>query len=729
MSLRFARLPLLFLILLVPLVARAALFEQQLQVDDEDDLYTLEQRGDITSDQLETLLELFRDGVDLNGASRDDLYDLPGLTYADCDAIIAYRTARGRIDDPAELVAAGAITAEQLLEVAPFIRIDAARAKLPVSGKVRLVSRYTVGDNVAPPALLSASAKLPWNLSAGLMLATSRRQPATPDYDPVMDTLRSAGFGYRVDVPRFYAQWKSGQRRLVVGTFTIGFAERTTLDTTRRQTPRGIYLTNDFTRPMDLVRTCKLSNPDDILDGGCGADEKNLYITPDFSWREQFRGVAGSVEDVALGTEATLSAYAFLSYQSRRLYQYQLYDRRICDDPADPSPDCKAPPVYLGDTTTRLIYASLPGIFDELAGGGHVTVKPNHRYTLGLTGYGAVPFFGAQPMQLDFQEWSRYPNGGAFGALGVNGQATFGPVNLFIEATRSFDHAVGGNGGGFGVEQRTTFSPRGHELEVSLRYYDADFNNPYARPVSAPDAVDGLRARNELGIRARYSGRFGKDWELKTRHDLWVAPYDTLKEPAGVPNLFSLLRVNFNGWRVFRPAGWVEMRNRNLGSSQHGGCSSEQVILTEGDPYLCSGDVYRIAGRLEFRPLQRLTLATQAWLTWHDDTRYKESFERDLQLWGEVAWQPADWLQLRLRSRYLNQDLADIAHHETNLWTYLDAALLLPARVRLALRYDLVVWLDERSSTIGRLLDDGTREGARVPNPENRLMVDVRTAF
>lgn len=724
---RLARL--LAVLCLVAASARAAVYEQQIIVEDEDDLFTLQQRGDISDEQLDSLLEVLREGVDLNGASRDQLYDLPGLTYADCDAIIEYRKAKGRIDDPAELVAAGAITAEQLIEAAPFIHIDAARPLLPVSAKIRAVTRLTTTDALAPPALFAATLKVPWDLSAGVMLATTRLQPATPRYDPLGGTLLSSGFPYMFNAPRFFLQWASGKRRVVAGTFTIGFGERTTLDNTRRQTPNGIYLTNDFRRPNDLVGACKVSDSNSSTDD-CGPNG-DRYVTPDFDWRETFRGVAASVEDISLGGEATISTYGFLSYQSRSIYQYELYDRRNCADPSADTADCKSPLINTPDGA-HLVYSTLPYLFDELAGGGHITVKPSYRYTLGLTGYGAMPFFHAQPIELDFQEWSRYPNGGAFGAVGLNGHATFGPVNLFLEATRSFDHAIGG-GGGFGVEQRTTFSPKGHELEVSLRYYDDKFTNPYGRPIAAPDEVDGQRARNELGVRLRYYARFGKDWEFKTRNDFWLTPYATQSSPAGVPNLYSLARVNFRGWRLFQPSAWFDLRNRNLTSNERASCDATDYRdpARQQDPYLCNTDLYRVAARLEFNPHKSILIAAQAWFTWTDDSssRFDNDFRRDLQLWGEVRWRPLEWLTLHLKTRYLDQDISDRTYGESNVWTYLDVTARLGRFVRIGVRYDLFVWVDQRPATIGTTDIDGTVVGARFPNPENRLLLDVRAAF
>lgn len=722
MSIRAA--PYLLISCLVAVTARAAIYENTVEVDDEDDLFDLVQRGDISEETGDVLLEIIREGVDLNKAGRDDLYDLPGLTYEDVDAIIAYREAKGHIDEPTELVGANAITAEQLIQIAPFIRIDAARPVLPVSGKLRAQSRFTVGDNIAPPGLLSAQLKGPYNLSAGMLMITTRRQAATPVYDPTTDALQSKGFPYTFNLPRAYAVWSPGKAKLVVGTFTIGFGERLTLDNTRRYTPKGIYLTNDFRRLRDLTRTCKLSLADGATDptSGCDTtDGKALYVTPDYDWRENFRGVAGQLEDVHLGKEATMSMYGFLSYQSRSLYQYELYDRRYCDDPTqDNLTECKAPPVYLADGESKLVYSTLSYLFDEVTGGGHVDFKPSYQYTFGVTGFGALPIFHAQPMQLDFQEWSRYPSGGAFGAIGVNAAAHAGLFNFFIEATHSFDHRVGGPGGGNGVEQRTTFSPKKSEFELSLRYYDAGFGTPYARPISGPDELDGLRARNEAGARLRWLGRFGKDWEVRLRADFWVNPYalDNIL-PAGVPNLYGLARVNFNGWRVFQPAIWVDVRNRNLLSSEHGGCSSGTTVYTTGDPYVCSGDTYKVALRLDFSPLGKVLEGTlQGYFSWKDDVRYKDRFRNDVQLWAELRSQPVDFLQLRARTRYWYQDISDNTYLEQSSWSYFEAAFLLGRGTRIAARYDLYVWLDQRASTANR-----------TPNPEHRFQLDVRVAF
>ena len=723
--------------LLVAWSAQGAIYENPITAETEEQLIELEQRGDISEDTVETLIEIIREGVEINTASREQLYDLPGLTYADVDAILDYRKAKGRIEDPAELVGAEAITAEQLVQIAPFIRIDAAAPLLPVGGKIHAQGRFTTTDNVPPPAMLTTRLRGPFNLSAGFMMFTTRRRAATPTYEPVTDSLKSDGFTYQPQLPRVFLQWKPGQFRVVVGTYTMGFAERLTLDNTRRVTPRGIYLVDDYRRVVDLSSTCKLSSAGIIADPTSGCDlegGKNLYITPDFRYRDVFRGFAVSAEDLQVGTEATLSLYGFGSYQQRSIYQYEFFDRRFCDDPRDNNNDaCKAPPIYLPDASTRLIYSTLNNMFDELTGGGHVTFKPTYRLQFGVTGWAALPIFRQTPLDLDFQEFSRYPTGGPFGAIGVDAKTGFQAFNFFIEATHNFDGRLASNKmGGWGVEQRTTFSPKRHEFELSLRAYDPGFGTPYGRPIASPDILEGQRARNEAGARFRWVARWSKDWETRVQVNFWVNPWEErqfvpgvafadqqLVTPAGVANLWALARVDFNGWSFFQPAVWVDVRNRNLASSQHGLCASGSVILTDGAPFVCSGDLYRATARFDFFPKNKWLSGTlQGYVTLRDDFRYKDRFRTDVQLWAEVRSQPVDFLQLRARTRYFDQDTEDPTYLETNSWSYLEAAWLITKGTRISLRYDLLVWLDQRTSTANR-----------IPNPEHRFQLDVRATF
>ena len=722
-----------FFLCFVSSVALAANYEVPLTtVDDAQDVLDLEEKGDISSSTADVLLELLENGVDLNTASREQLYDLPGILYTDADAIIQYRKNKGRIEDPSELVAAGAITDEQLLLIAPYISLDEERTRLPISGKVHFISAASNGDFLtkngpAPPFLLNSKVRLPADLAAGFMVGTTRREPGSPVYDASRDALTVSPFAYKFHLPYFWAQWKPGNRKLIVGTFNVGFAERLTIDTSRRYTPDGIYNTEYIRRPRDLSRVCRQSSAGFFAP--CADGESDTYVTPDFQWREPFRGVAGSIDDLELPGGSTMDLAGFLSYQTRPIYQYELYNKAVCDDPRDDkNPACSAPQILVvkdpNDFTqdTRLVYTTLPSVYDELLGGAHVAWHPTPQYRAGLTGYGATNFFHDAPpgILLGTQEYSRVPSGGPFGALGIDGKAVFGDFQLTLEGSRSFDSTVGG-GGGWGVVQRSVFSPKRHEVEVSLRFYDDKYLNPYARPVSAPDEFDGQRARNELGARVKYTGKLPYDVVVRAGVDFWVLPFTSSAGQAGTANIYSLFRVDLVGFPYVKPAFWLDMRNRNLANFSHGGCSSETQIIVEGDStFNCSGDLYRLAARLSVVPPtgRYLTGAVQTAVTWKDDVRYKDSFRNQFMMWGELRSQPLDWLLLRGRVRYLNEDTSAPDYLEKSVQTFIEATFVLPRTVRATLRYDVFAWLDARDTTL-----------TRIPRTEHRLLLDARVSF
>ncbi len=720
--------------------ARAANYEVPTDgIETESDITAMEERGDISSATADTLLELFREGVDLNGADRDELYELPGLTYDDADAILLYRKARGHIDDPAELVAAGVLGEEKLLNIAPFVTIEPVR-RLPVSGSARLVTATSNGDFLdpsgyqGPPTLFMGRLKLPWDLTAGVYLETTRRLPGTPRYDDLRDALVVDPFAYRLNLINSFLQWKGTNARVVLGTYDIGFGERLTFDSTRRFEPEGITLTEFFRRPIYASRECRISGDSTL--SPCQVGDKDVYLTPDFTMRQPLCGLAASVEDLELG-KARLSLHGWLSYQSRNIYQYEIYDRRSCDDPRDDSAaGCAAPPITVvhGNDLTqdnRLIFTTLPALYEELLAGARAEVKALERWRFAVTGYGANNYWHGAPFKLDTQEWSHVPFGGPFGAIGADVRGLLGDFTVFLEATRSFDSIpkppAGLNpltptgGGGFGVEQRTVYDKRGNELEVSLRYYDVNFVNPYARPPSAPDEFDGQRARNEAGVRVRYMGKLPQDLELRARADFWALPYGSPVEgPAGTSNLYALARLTWERLERFRPSVWVDIRNRNLASNQHGGCASEYVPTSTGDnTFNCSGDMYRIAARVDFVANERwLSGAVQSFFTWRDDYRYKDRFRQDFMAWVELRSRLTDWLHVRVRSKYLHQDLSTDDYLERSLWSWLELVLLPNRQVEAVLRYDLYWYLDKRDTTL-----------TRVPNPEHRFFLDFTYRF
>lgn len=695
--------------------AQGAIYEHALRVDDDDDgddeteVVAMQEREELSADVAENLVDLLRQGVDLGSASRTELEELPGLDSDTVERIVEYRSAQGRLDAPADLLAAGLVDRAQLRALTPFLRSSRSAEGTPVSGDLRLLTRVMSTDTLAPPVILGSHLSGPFGLSGGAWLATTRQSPSPAKWDPSIEGLITRGFEYQARLPSAALEWQWGRARVVAGTFALGFGERLVLDNTRRTSPDGVMLGDGFHRQGASSSACRLSPPPR---GPC-SEQGSATVTSDFSFRELFRGVAGSLKDLPLSASAKLSLHGFVSYQTRSLLQYEVYDRRTCADPHDDAGStCRAPPVYLSDLSTRVLSTTLPALFDELALGGHLSFELAERWTLGATGYGAWPSFNAKPADLDFQEWSRWPGGGAFGAVGLNGAFRAGAVGLFIEAARTFDGSTGNEGGGFGVEQRSVWAAHGHQLELAVRYFDLHFLNPYARPISAPGEYDGQRARNEAGVRLRHAGRLGPDWRLSGRVDFWLNPFEEPgRQPALVTNLQALARVDLNRWSVAAPSLWLEANRRNLGAPERRICAT--IEYTQGDPFSCSGDRYRATARLELIPLaHRVRLATQGSLSWVRDA---SGLRNDVVAWAELDWRILEPVRLRARARYLSQDPSNHERLEKSVLGLVEVAWSPTRMVRLVLRYEVYGLLDSRRSTL-----------TRWPNPEHRFALDAR---
>jgi hypothetical protein len=717
--------------------ALAVQYEANIDVASEQDLYDLAARNEISDETLETLVELMDDGVDLNSASREDLYALPNLTYAEVDAIIQYRRSKGegRIEDPAELVTSGALTAATLVQIAPFLLIVPDGAHVPISGKVRVQSRYTAGDALAPPAVLRTTLRGPYDLSFGLGMLTARTIPGPVTYDKGRNALTAELPAYSIQVPKFFLQWKSQNRSAILGTFRIGFGQRLTLDNTTRYTPDGFYADATLTQYTDLTSLCRQS-AGELPDSPCAGDLGNTYVTPDYSWRPTFRGVAGSIKDLGIGETARLSLHGFLSYQDKSAYQYALVDRGVCSDPRndDDLVNCLSPLVYVkqpnpGTPTSRFSYTTLPGVYDELAGGGNIKLELGPRVRIGTTAYYAMNLWRVEGINLDLQEWSAASlYNGPFGAVGVDGALSLGELNFFAELTRTFDSLPGPvGGGGIGVLQRSTYSLKKQEIELSFRYYQKNFANPRSRPISAPDQFEGRRARNEAGARLTYLGKPVDDWSFRAFVDAWILPED-METPgtAGTANLYGLLRADFLGWRFFQPAALIDYRNKDLGKGGHGQCYADTQIVILGEPQPCSGEYYRVAGRFKFQPADRLTLTLQYAHEFLDDVKYTDRFRQDMRVSGDVAYAPTDSLRLKARTTFLNEAIGDAAYGGTNqlrpleksLWSWVSVTWLASRPFQVTARYDLYAYLDERPSTL-----------LRIPRPEHRFRLDIESKF
>lgn len=716
----------------VPRSLLAVSYESPVFIDEEQDLYELFENGELSEESLDTLLELYRNPLDLNVASREELYVLPDLDYEQIDAILAYRQLAGRVHDPADLVAAGVLSQSALEQIAPFLLVGARTfAPIPekgkklgriprVSGSARLAGAYVAGDTLVPPMFLQSRLRVGSNIRAGGAMVLSRRRLGEVAYDPSYGVLSADRPSESVQVPKFFAQWDSPKVSVIAGTFRLGFGQRLTLDNSGRYTPDGFYPDDVVAYSSGLQEMCRESKDDfgELCGGGLGS----TFTTSDFRWSNGFRGAALTLKNLDAGI-LRFKTTAFASYQSHSIHQYRIYDSEECEDPRLDDKRCKAPPIHVrlpgGELGPKFKQMTLPNVYDELAGGANLSMQIGRRAKVGLTGYYATTFWQVEGMKLDFQDWHSTPFGGPYGAFGADAAWGTGPVDLFVEVARSLDSTPGG-GGGYGVLQRSVLSMNRQELELSLRYYDRNFANPYARSISSPSQLEGLRTRNELGARLRYQGRIPGLFRLRGMLDFYGPPEDSkAKGTGGMMNLDTAVRADYVGLKWMQPSLWGEYRNKDLAKGGREQCFQQTQDVDEfGVQLPCSGELYRGVARMALMPVKWLTTALQYQHTILDDKKYNENFRHDSALWFDLMLRPLDSLRIRTRARWLYQDVSNNEYLEQSLWAYADATWLAHRTFQLRGRYDLYMYLDERGSTL-----------TRIPNPEHRFRLELETRF
>ncbi|MGB5415887.1 MAG: helix-hairpin-helix domain-containing protein [Polyangiales bacterium] len=679
-----------WLVVLAPRTASAAQYEVFIDIETEQDLYELLITEQISLASFDALLLLHQTRVDLNRASRQDLYLLPNLDYAQVDRILAYRNAAGSIHSLDELIGAGALATDLAGSIRAFIIVsDPGVASSQTNALLRLRARWTGQHDRLPPAFaLQARVRTLGNLDTGVAAALTRNGLRRVRWDSNRNALSAEPERVRFEVPKLYVEWDDERWELVAGTYRIGFGQRLTFDVTDRVTPNGSFGDYELRAGSDLGLRCNRA-PGELPKSPC-SNGPEVRVTPDYQWTNRLAGVAIGLKQLRLG-QGWLQAYAWGSYQVHRIAQIELVDAAACENPhRDHDPGCLAPPVFVRGrdrtapaSTARL--ATLPAMYAEGLAGANASYFWNDRAHLGITGYGSAPRWLVEGADLGFQEFSRKPFGGPFGAIGLDAAFGFGQQDFFAEVARSFDSQREGGGGYAALVRGVTTLPKG-ELDLSLRYYGSRYANPYARPVSAPDELDGLRARDEAGARFRATAQLRRQVVLRTLLDAWR------ELSTAVLNALLFARTD---WRItsrWTWATWGEYRN---GSAQR----------------------FVVATQLTYAAVRRVSLSGQARYRWAGKLG-GDRLQQDMSAIFNVTTRPVDRLRVRCRLRYDFEDVWDNHRLPQSLWSYLDIALTLRDRDVMRLRYDLRVFLDERESTL-----------SRVPNPEHWLWVEYVFRF
>ena len=717
--------------LTLPTVAIAAPYEAFIDVESQEDLDDLYATGDISTETHDALTELLARGVDLDRASREELYSLPNLTYDEVDAILAYRETQRFIADPADLVAAGAITEQKLLAISAFVVLrDRARGQYAPRGWVRAQTRAAQGDEVLPPIGARARVTFGRPITLGASATLARTGITDVSWDPNRGGFLAEASGTRPSLAKLYGRYRGDHIDVIAGTYRVGFDQRLTFDTASDPTPNGIYLDDQTTSDSELARTCRQTTGE-LTSTPCPINVAPVeYGTRDFSWTEGLLGLAAGSDHLALGA-GYLQAYGWGSYQPRNVYQYKLLDRAACADPYGGEPGCSGPPVYDrpdGDVLSPAAawsYQTLPNVLAEALVGGHLAYHAARRDYVGVTAYGATTRWLIETpddVQLDLQDWDRRPMGGRYGAIGVSAGMGRGIYDGFLEVTRSFDRQPDApadardGGGGVAAIGRLTRSLRRRELELSVRYYDVDFDNPYAGPISQDDQLDGARARGEHGVRARDTATHGVA-SIRASLDVWRHYVTALR--AYLPRAEATAHLDVQGSDQLAYGLWLDYTDRDLRDGGYGSCFENATEPDEdAEEVACTGMRLKTTARVRLDASRALMVRGQLVHKYQDDPSYTDARRHDVSAIVNTTWRRSKDLRLLGRVKYLNEDVASNARLEQSLLVSGEVRTRTRVKDQLTARAELFVWLDERRST-----------QLRSPSPELRVNLSYVAKF
>jgi len=703
---------------LVARPVRAEPFDAFVVVEDEEDLAELHRREVIDDATHASLQALLLHPLDLARATREELYGLPNLSYADVDRLLARRRAEAPWRSARELRAARILSSAKLRAILPFVRF-ADREVRSFAGSVRYRSIAVLSDHRVPPMTLEARFESS-GVQAWTTLGLEREALRPIEFDATRDALVTAGPTARVWPHRYGVLWRTRRWQVLFGTFSAGFGQRLTIDTTQRTSPRGIYPEWSYGLHGSLVRPCRATAGE--LDQAPCADAAHDEVLGDPSVPSSWGGVAVSLLPWRL-PRGSLEAHAWVSLQSPETSQYAVQRGDRCEA----GPACEAPTLYRIDPrhpshpAPALSYRRLPWIRFDLVAGADVTYAIGTRSRVGLRGYGAQTWWRFPELQLDFRESETRPPGGPHGALGVDGVWGRGPVDLFAEVAYAITSRPGSSGGFAAIAGvRATWSR--HQAESWARYYGPRYENPYAGAYAQPDELGGLRVRDEAGGMVRYTGRLQPWWSIRARLDLWTSTR------APHPRLAFALRQDFAPLGWLRVAATADVQDRDLQVTGHG-------ICFEGEPRrsapirhdTCRGMAVGMTFGVHVSPHPHVALLAQYRHRFLDEddldgnvlaSPYARRFRQDGTATFEIRWRIHERVRLRLRGHWRDEKLQAWAFGEQ--WVV--AVAELRARplpwLDATLGYSTKVWLEPRDRPV-----------PRSPNPEHWLRVRLEARF
>ena len=502
----------------------AAPYPVAIDIKDETDIEQLYRDGEIDEEARDRLVVLYYTKIDLNLATRDELYELPAMTYTLADKVLELRKKRGRFNRVGDLAGVKGMTPAIYDQVKPFVTVksvaDAARG---YDAEIRTGAIYRT-NNFDPAFYLRGKVRFAGHGGVGLLIAARPMIGLVKDASEVTyynsskskvmtgDLMTAGATAVRFDPASLYVFWNGPRFSAIAGSYRIGYGLGVTMDTSKRRQPFGWYANIDFSEDED-------SGKFKPYDGFVGAAVRYKQLDMGPGW---------------------LDVSAFGSFWLRDIYISDLRSTRESGEHLVVDDELAFDPWY-EETIQKSLYfefPTLPYIMREIMGGGNVTYWFNRRSRVGVTGYGANWKMTAEAPDFGPSVSSRYPfDRQTWGAVGVNTAFGFGRFDFAGELTFT-------DQGDPGMLLMAWLSPA-PDLTIipSFRYYSLGFDNPYNRGEANGDEYLGNRARDELGGRLRINYRPFKMLRLRVDVDVWHHKF-----PGSVSSSYYNDQLRNNGW-------------------------------------------------------------------------------------------------------------------------------------------------------------------------------------
>lgn len=479
---------------------------QTFPIQNQDDLDELFMQGEISEQTRDNLSDLLQNPLDVNSASVEQLYELPGITLWMAKQIVKQRNLSGTFNR-SQFMQLEFITPSLFEQITPFITFQKRSLGISFVEQVKPQQEFTLSPLYSNDHPLQSY--FVWrfkqaNHHAGLLL--TQRELTQVQFNPGSGYLASNGPDNYVNFDAVYYADKHPNFTWILGNYNAGFAHGLTFHNSPRRESEGLSV--QFPVYQDQT-TGRIHQPRKLL------------------------GTAMSMRRKLLQND--LITTVFFSNQRHDLYQYDIQygaDQTFlsllgeCDTPGQEQFDftCGEDGQWhsnqiLDEFGENVSFTTIRDAFDETLAGTHVAYQFGDN-EIGATHYQSTIRYNFSAPDIVFSPSATYPQTNKLHSTGINAVRKFTFSQISFELSRSQNE-------GWANYVRWLWSKDRSEYKLAYRFYHARYANPHNKAPAARDEYQGLAQSNEEGMLFEGKSQLAS-FPYHYRLDLWRQPFVNL---------------------------------------------------------------------------------------------------------------------------------------------------------------------------------------------------------